>query len=228
MGTKNIGSNRVMPVMAGLGIGLFLMQLCLTAAIAAQVNPAVEFIGELNFFSNQPTIAFIIKENPGTIDLTKTKLVFDGVSTDYGYKADKGIVYWTPGLSLSSGNYEARLELVNTDGSAFTFRETVNVPSEFMLTGSLPYPNPSKGDTITFRFHTTSEPSDSRISVYDLSENLIFRDSIAGVPGINEYAWDCRYDGGEKVPYGSYYYVVEATSYGGTTARARGRFTLIP
>lgn len=225
-----ISSPHTAALAAALALALFalLINVSMNPCRAAQINPAVEFISELNHFSNQPTVAFIIKENPGTMDLTRTRLIFDGVSVDFGYKADKGIVYWTPGLALNSGNYEARLELVNTDGGTFIFRKTVNIPSEFMLTGSLPYPNPCKGDSITFRFHTTSSPSDSRVSVYDLSENLVFRDFIAGGPGINEYVWDCRYDGGDKVPYGSYYYVVEATSYGGTTARARGRFTIVP
>ncbi|PKK92094.1 MAG: hypothetical protein CVV64_01360 [Candidatus Wallbacteria bacterium HGW-Wallbacteria-1] len=197
-------------------------------AHGALLAPEVEFLGSEKIKSSKETIGFVVKANPGTLDPAKTVILLDGAEVNSIWDQTTKVVRWTPSVPLQSRNYTATLKLTNTDGSVYGFDASFTILPGFEFTGSLPWPNPCRETTINFRYTMTSVPENIWIRIYDLSENLILKRELTPGDGIQEFAWDKCFESGEIVPYGSYYYVLEATNYDGTSTRTTGRFTLLP
>ncbi len=110
-------------------------------------------------------------------------------------------------------------------------RVTVSeISSEFKLGEVYVYPNPAKGGQISI-FHVEAGLADIvKITVYDVSGDVVHNYTISGQPGaVNdgnglEYAYEYAWRG--HIPSGVYYFVVEAQK-AEKKLRKTGRFAVI-
>jgi hypothetical protein len=200
----------------------------LAPAVSQISSPSVEFLGIDKIRPDLPVIAFQIRETPSPADLTKTTLKVKGIQVPYKYNSENKIIYYETLFPMEKGNYNIDLNLYTMDGMSYNYSEIITIEDEFAVISSLPYPNPCTTGTITFRYNLSKEAENAEIIIYDLSENLIFKENCESGAGINEYVWNCSFEDGRPVPYGSYYYKIKASAYNQDSAKHIGRFTLIP
>lgn len=206
-------------------ITIFLFSIHIQKAAA---SPSVEFLRSEEISSELPIPAFQIRETSSAIDLTKTKMKFNGMEVIYKYDSNKKIVYYPVTFPLEKGVYPVELLLVTADTKSYSYSDSLIVEDKFQILSTLPYPNPCTTGNITFRYTLTKDADWAGITIYDLSENIIFKTDAESNSGINEFSWDCTFEDGKKVPYGSYYYKIESSAFNGDSVKKTGRFTLIP
>jgi len=112
----------------------------------------------------------------------------------------------------------------------FTVTPTVTVTPTYVpglvFKGSFTYPNPSKGDKITFRYRHTGFADTVKIKVYTFSDRKIAEimdGSKYGEPYDSETVWTPPY----KLGMGLYYYTIELTGSKKTVTGKIGTFVIL-
>ena len=160
----------------------------------------------------------IVALNP----LTSARLTVDKTTSSLTYTRSGSNYYATHEVTtaLADGIHGITIEAFDSLGEAATYEVFplyVQAGKDALIQGSpLNYPNPfDPGKETTAIGYTLSKPVDITLSIFNLSGNLIAKNtyaagSIGGKAGYNEVTWDGKSDSGAYVGNGLYVFLIIA------------------
>ncbi len=156
-----------------------------------------------------------------TLDLTKTKMLIDGIEiSSVTPTRESATVYKLShrvAAALSQGKHIVSSEACDTEGDISSFEVSLLVAAasaDTEITGPLlNYPNPFDPKTGTYISYNLNKDANIEIIIFSVTGNLICKKSYAasslgGSAGYNEVFWDAKTSDGQLVGNGLYLYLI--------------------
>ena len=177
--------------------------------------------------TNLPEIKGQFVENGSGLETDSFKLYIDGMQVkDVELNKDGSFSYQVK-KSLKEGKHEIKCEVSDKAGNSLVRAVTVDAPAEIRIGEFSPYPNPARGNRISFAYNFGARPTSASLKVYDSAGHMVAKfgpedfDRASGL-----IRWDLINRKGKKVANGTYIYRLEITANGQKITK-RGKFAVL-
>ena len=129
--------------------------------------------------------------------------------------------------ALKEGKHEIKCEVSDKAGNNMVRAVTVEAPAELRVGEFSPYPNPARGNRISFAYNFGAVPESASLKIYDAAGHLVTKfgpEDFYRASGL--IRWDLTNKKGKKVANGTYIYRLEIVANGQKISK-RGKFAIL-
>ena len=200
------------------------------ALMSDQTAPKMSSITPSNLTkldTNYPEIKGQFIDNGSGLLSDSFKLYIDGLQVkNVEMNADGTFSYKTK-KALKEGKHEIKCEVSDKAGNNMVRAVTVEAPAELRVGEFSPYPNPARGNRISFAYNFGAVPESASLKIYDAAGHLVTKfgpEDFYRASGL--IRWDLTNKKGKKVANGTYIYRLEIVANGQKISK-RGKFAIL-
>lgn len=178
--------------------------------------------------STHPKILYTISDAGSGIAGDGLTFQLNGLTTTPSYDAATGKVAFFPQQPLTPDTtYEVTLAVVDRAGNRSSLVQSFTTRSILEISRAVAWPNPVRGESLTFRYILTRNANEVRILIFDNGGDRIHEIDGDSYGGVNDIAWDVRTDSGKRLPNDVYFFKVAAWLDDGQKVEKIGKFAVI-
>ena len=177
--------------------------------------------------TNYPEIKGQFTDNGSGLVNESFKLYIDGLQVKNVEMNKDGSFNYQLKQPLKKGKHEIRCEINDKAGNSLVRAVTVDAPAALKVGEFSPYPNPVRGNRMSFAYNFGARPDSASLKIYDSAGHIVAKfgtedfDRISGL-----IRWDLINQKGKRIANGTYIYRLELTA-NGQKIKKRGKFAVL-
>lgn len=205
------------------GLGRLALMSDTTAPKMSSLSPS----NQSKLDTNYPEIKGQFVDNGSGLLIDSFKLYIDDLQVKNVEMNKDGSFNYQVKQPLKEGKHEIKCEVNDKAGNSFVRAVTVDAPALLRIGEFSPYPNPARGNRISFAYNFGALPDSANLKIYDSAGHLVAKfgtedfDRISG-----SIRWDLTNQKGKRIANGTYIYRLEVTA-NGQKIKKRGKFAVL-
>lgn len=178
--------------------------------------------------TSTPEIKGQFEDNGSGLNASTFKLFIDGLQVKNVELENDGSFSYKVKTALKEGKHEIECEVADKSGNMIRKSFAVDAPQVLAVGTFIPYPNPARGNRISFAYNFGTRPDDVTLKIYDVAGHLVAKFDSSDFSGkeSGSIRWDLMNEKGKRVANGTYIYRAEVTVNGGKN-KIRGKFSVL-
>ena len=205
------------------GLGRLALMMDNTAPRMSSISPT----NQTKMDTNYPEIKGQFVDNGSGLLVDSFKLYIDDLQVKNVEMDKDGSFTYQVKQPLKEGKHEIKCEVRDKAGNNIVRAVTVDAPALLRVGEFSPYPNPARGNRISFAYNFGAIPDNASLKIYDSAGHIVTKfgsedfDRISG-----SIRWDLTNQKGKRIANGTYIYRLEIT-VGGQKIKKRGKFAVV-
>ena len=177
--------------------------------------------------TNRPEIKGQFIDNGSGLLTDSFKLYIDGLQVKEAEMNKDGTFSYQVKQTLKKGKHEIKCEVYDKAGNSLVRAVTVDAPDPIRIGEFQAYPNPARGNRISFAFNFGAVPDSASLKIYDSAGHLVAKfgpedfDRASGL-----MRWDLTNRKGKRIANGTYIYRLEVSANGQKISK-RGKIAVL-
>lgn len=205
------------------GLGRLALMLDTTAPKSSSFSPT----NNSKLDTNYPEIKGKFADNGSGLLVDSFKLYIDDLQVKNVEMNKDGTFTYQVKQPLKEGKHEIKYEVNDKAGNSLVRAVTVDAPALLREGEFSPYPNPARGNRISFAYNFGVRPESASLKIYDSAGHIVAKfgtedfDRISGL-----IRWNLTNQKGKRVANGTYIYRLEVVA-NGQKIKKRGKFAVL-
>lgn len=205
------------------GLGRLALMADRTAPRMSSLTPS----NQAKLATNRPEIKGQFIDNGSGLLTDSFKLYIDGLEVKEATMNKDGTFSYQVKQTLKKGKHEIKCEVYDKAGNSLIRAVTVDAPDPIRIGEFQAYPNPARGNRLSFAFNFGAVPESASLKIYDSAGHLVAKfgsedfDRASGL-----LRWDLTNRKGKRVANGTYIYRLEVSANGQKISK-RGKIAVL-
>jgi hypothetical protein len=205
------------------GLGRLALMSDKTAPKMSSLSPS----NQAKLKTNRPEIKGQFVDNGSGLLTDSFKLYIDGLQVKEAEMNKDGTFSYQVKQTLKKGKHEIKCEVYDKAGNSLVRAVTVDAPDPIRIGEFQAYPNPARGNRISFAYNFGAVPDSASLKIYDSAGHLVAKfgpedfDRASGL-----MRWDLTNRKGKRIANGTYIYRLEVSANGQKISK-RGKIAVL-